>query len=495
MGWLILAIFAAAIVPAAAAVWLRPILALYALAIGLVLHNAVFMLLYAAGARGWQLTVAQSWKEVLFAVAICRVCRDAWRERQLPFRPHAVDAAATVFIALTVVYALAPQHLLDGAADTHARLYGLRHLLIAPLAYLLGRALAPSSEQLAKLVVIVIGSAAVVTVAGIAEEYLVSVERWRALGVARYFHDQLAYPQGYGPGGLPENFVFNATDGVFRRLVSFFLSSIGAAYFLVAAVCLAAAGAAARVRRGLVAALVLVAFAGLLFTFTRAAFLALAGGLVVLSATARRRAPAIAAGLVVAVGFAFAAAFPSIAPRTHFLREDLARQAALAAKTGRKPASDPLRSSLRLSDPSSRSHLDELESGTRSIVSHPQGYGVGNSGSTAARFGVVGRAGESFYLEVGADVGVAGLVAWLVFTVLVLHALFVRARWSSAPFDRRLAAGVLAATAALSAAAVITDVWGSPWPAYLVWSLAGAALAAAPQRAPEPQVRRRLVAA
>ena len=495
MSWLILAIFAAAIAPAAVAVWRRPILALYALALGLVVHNAAFMLLYAAGGRGWQLTLAQSWKEILFAVAATRVCRDAGRDRRLPFRPHAVDAAATLFVAIVVVYALVPEQVLGGAADAHARLYGLRHLLIAPLAYLLGRALAPSREQLGRLALVVVGSAAATAVVGVAEEYLVSVERWRALGAASYFHDQLGYPQGYGPAGLPENFVFNSTEGVFRRLVSFFLSSIGSAYFLVVALCLAAAGAVPRVRRGVSAALAVLAFAGLLFTFTRSAFVALAAGLVALAAALRRTAPAITAALVLGLGLAFAAVFPSIAPRTHFLSQDLARQAALAAKTGRKPASDPLRSSLRLTDPSSRSHLDELESGARSFLSHPQGYGVGNSGSTAARFGVHARAGESFYLELGADVGAPGLAAWLVFTVFLLYALFVRARWSSAPFDRRFAGGVLAATVALSAVAVISDVWGSPWAAYLVWSLAGAAVAAAPQRALEPQVQQRLVAA
>src|ERR687885_601480 len=117
VSWLILAIFAAAIAPAAVAVWRRPILALYALALGLVVHNAAFMLLYAAGGRGWQLTVAQSWKEILFAVAAAGVCRDAGRGRRLPFRPHAVDAAAMLFVAIVVVYALVPQQVLGGAAD------------------------------------------------------------------------------------------------------------------------------------------------------------------------------------------------------------------------------------------------------------------------------------------------------------------------------------------------------------------------------------------
>ena len=75
MSWVVLGLFVLAILPAALVVWSRPVLALYAFAVGLVLHNTIFLLLFAAGARGWQLTVAQSWKEILLAVAFLSVYR------------------------------------------------------------------------------------------------------------------------------------------------------------------------------------------------------------------------------------------------------------------------------------------------------------------------------------------------------------------------------------------------------------------------------------
>ena len=65
-------------------------LALYAFIVGLILNNTVFLLLYKAGAHGWQLTAAQAWKEVLLAVALARVARDAAVNRALPFRPRFV---------------------------------------------------------------------------------------------------------------------------------------------------------------------------------------------------------------------------------------------------------------------------------------------------------------------------------------------------------------------------------------------------------------------
>jgi hypothetical protein len=497
VGWLALAAFTPALLATASLVWRRPFFALYALAVGLVLNNTVFMLLYHAGFRGWKLTFAQSWKEILLGVALVSVYGAALRERRLPFRPGPVDAAALIFGAVVVLYTLVPQSVLGGQAGLRAELYGARHLLIPVLAYLLGRGLAPRAGDLRRLVLVVLVVAAVAAVAGLAEEYLVTAERWRSWGAPRYFHDQLGFPRGYGPAGLPENFVENTTDGVFRRLVSFFLSPLAAADLFVVALCLVgAAWSFGRNRRELVlGVLSAVTFAGLLFSFTRSALLGFVAGLAVLAAALRRVPLAGAAAAVVAAALGFAALFPSIAPRTHFLASDLPAQKALFARSHRQPGANPLHSSLRLTDASSRSHLSELKRGARSLVDHPQGYGVGNSGETARRFGVPLRAGESFYLELGADTGVAGLVAWAGFSLLLFCGLFSQARLASSPFDRRLAGGVLAATVALSATAVVSDVWGSPWPAFVVWALAGTAMAAAPRRAEEPELQPRLVVA
>lgn len=478
MSWVVLGIYAVLVVPAAILVWLRPVLALYALAVGLVLHNTIFMLLFLAGARGWQLTVAQAWKETLLVVALAAVSAEALRRRGLPFRPAPVDAAAAAFCAVVLLYALIPQDVLGGEAGFRAELYGIRHLLIAPFAYFLGRMLSLGRPELRRLALLVLVVAASTAAAGIAEEYLVSLERWRSAGAAEYFREQLDFPRSYGPAGLPENFVLNTSEGVYRRLVSFFLSPLGSAYLFVAALCVAAA--VWRRRRELVGVLSAVTFAGLLFSFSRSALLALAGALVVVAVALRRVTLGAVGVLVLVIAVAFAALYPSLAPRTHFFPEDLAAQRAIYE---RPPGENPLDASLRLTDASSRSHLSELRRGARSLVSHPQGYGVGNSGQTAVRFDVPLRAGESFYLEVGADTGVLGLVLWSAFTALVLYELFRRTRASETPFDRRLAGGLLAAVLALSATAIVLDVWGSPWPAYVIWALVGAALtSSAPSR-------------
>ena len=477
--WVVLVLALVLVPPAAVLVWRRPLLGLYAYVVGLALHNAVFMLLFTAGADGWQLTVAQAWKEILLAVVLARVVRDGVAGRRLPFSPGIVDVAALAFAATAVVYALLPQDLLGGAAGPKAELYGLRHHVLPVAAFLAGRALVPGREELRRVVALAVGVAAAVAVVGLVEEYAVSLAAWRTLGAAAYFHDQLDFSSYTGPAGLPENWALNSSEGVFRRLVSTLLSPLGSAYLFVVALLLVAAG----VLRGRLAALAsLAVFAALLFTFTRSALLALAGGLVVLAVALRRPAPLAAAAVVVVSAIGFAAAFPSVAPETRFFPEDIAIQEQIAGEKGGLPEGNPVE--VGFSDPSSKSHLAELERGADSLAEHLGGYGPGNSGQTALRFGVESRAGESVYLELGADLGVPGLLFWVAFSALVLAGLLRRAWAAAGAEERRLAAGLAAAGAALFAIAVLSDVWGNPWNTYVFWWLAGSALSLTPRREP-----------
>ena len=219
-----------------------------------------------------------------------------------------------------------------------------------------------------------------------------------------------------------------------------------------------------------------LAFAGLLFTFTRSAIAALPLGLLAVAAVWRQRAVLglVLIGAVAAVGFA--AVYPDVAPHTHFLASDLAYQRHHAKVAGALPNGGPLQTSATFSEPSEQYHLAQLRAGARVVLDHPQGYGVGNSGETAARFGVPPRAGESFYLELGADAGVAGLALWLLFTLLTFSGLIVVVRDRAAPHVRLFAAGTLAAAVSMALVAVISDVWGAPWLSYVLWWVTGSAL-------------------
>jgi hypothetical protein len=201
-------------------------------------------------------------------------------------------------------------------------------------------------------------------------------------------------------------------------------------------------------------------FAGLLWTFSRSSLVALAAGLVVLCALERRRELGGLAVVVVAVAVGWAHLFPHVAPTGNWTRHDLKVQANLAKK-------GPTESFTATSsnEPSLHEHWLALKDGVRTMVHHPEGFGLGNVGQTASRTRTPIKAGESNYTEIGVEVGVLGSLLWLAWGLAAFWGL-VRAR----------AFRFAAAFAAILVLAIQTDVIGDPWVAYCVWALAGASL-------------------
>ena len=183
-----------------------------------------------------------------------------------------------------------PQGALDGRADLKGVVYGLRHDLTPVLAYFVGRSLPLGREELRRLGLVLVGTAAAVAAFGLIDLYAFPIEWWRDSGAVGFFrHQGYAY---HGPGGLPENFVFNSSAGVFRRLTSLFLSPLGTAYLLaIALLAIAAVPLLRRRPRAFVPVAALLAVA-LLLTLSRSTIAALAGAFVVLAIV---HPPAVAA--------------------------------------------------------------------------------------------------------------------------------------------------------------------------------------------------------
>jgi hypothetical protein len=466
-----LALYALVLAVAATAIWRRPPVAFFLFLAGLALHNAVMAALYAAGVRGSTLTAITAWKEILLAVALVRVGLLAWRAGRLPFAWGWVDSLAVAFAGLCVVYALIPQSALGGLADRHAVALALRHDVVPVGAFFLGRALLPSREDRRALAWTLLGTAAAVAAWGLVDAYAIPISWWRTNGVVDYFHRHLGY-EYHGTGGLPENFISNVgnNEPFLRRLVSTFLSPLASGYLFVVALLVGLR------RRPVAIALGVVVFAGLLWTFSRSSLVALAVGLVVFGVLRRRWRPVAGAVVVIAVAVGWAHAFPHLAPTGDWTKADLKLQAKLAEK-GPKGSY----SALSTSEPSLHEHWTSLQDGVRTVVHHPQGFGLGNVGQTASRTGTPLKAGESNYTELGVELGLVGALLWIA--------------WNLALFLGLVRAGAYrgaAAFAAVLALAVQTDVIGDPWVAYCVWGLAGMALlktrpqerlAAAPRRA------------
>jgi len=463
-----LGLYALLLAVAAAAVWLRPVAALYLFLVGLALHNAVMAALYAAGVRGSTLTAIAAWKEILVAVALAHVALDAVRNRRFPFRPWLGDWIALAFAALALVYAAIPQSALGGHAGTHAVALALRHDVVPVAAYFLGRSLRLGREDLRRLAWTLLGVAGFEAALGLVDAYAVPIGWWRTNGVVDYFHRHLGY-EYHGTGenprvaGLPENFIYNVGgDKPFlRRLVSTFLSPLASSYLFVVALLVATA---ALRRRAAVIVLAVVTAAGLLWTFSRASLLALAVGLVVLAAVRRTPLALGAAVLTVAVAVGWAHLFPKIGPTGNWTKADLTYQHARAKQQG--GAGDF--SATSASEPSLHSHWISLREGVRTMIDHPQGYGLGNVGQTASRTDTKLLAGESNYTELGVELGVLGSLLWTAWGLVLLAGLVRAAR------EEPWAAGLAAAFAAVLVLAIQTDVIGDPWVAYCVWGLVGA---------------------
>jgi hypothetical protein len=466
---LALAVYGLLLVPGAALVWRRPIAALYAWVVGLAAHNAVMAALYGAGVRGSALTAIQAWKEILLGVALATVALEALRARRLPFRIRAVDVVALAFGVLVCIYALLPQDWLDGTADRSAVGLALKHDLIPVGAYFLGRSLILRTEDVVPLVWTLVGTAAAVAALGLVDDFFVPISWWRNSAVVDYFHKQLGYDY-HGTGGLPENFIYNtgSEDHFLRRLVSTFLGPLASAYMFVVALLLAAAFLR---RLRILLPLAAVTAAGLLFTFSRSSLIALAAGLVVLTFLTRRWWPIAAAAATLAVSAVWVQAFPHVAPEGKWTRQDLILQRNIAKQ---RPGASGSAGSIN--EPSIRSHWISLREGARTVVHHPQGYGLGNAGQTASRTGTPIKAGESNYTEIGAETGLLGALLWIAWGLGIVVGLIesaLRTRWW-------FVSGAAALFAAVLVLAIQTDVIGDPWIGYCVWALAGIALAPLP---------------
>jgi hypothetical protein len=437
--------------------------ALVALIVGLALHNAAMAQLWDLGVRGDRLDVIAAWKEVLLLGVIVAL---GWALRER-VAISAVDVLAASYALVVVAYALVPQDWLGGEATGRGELLALRHHLLPVGGYAIGRLLGTLHRDTSWLGVTAVLTAAGVVLLGLVDVGVVSLQAWRESGVPSWYGDQLGL-EYRGLSGLPENWVYNTGDeeNPIRRLVSTFLSPLASAYAIVVAL-IFVVSRHLRWWWALVAALLYV---GLLYTHTRAAFAALAVGLVILAVLQRRRAPALLGIASLVASVVFLAAYPSLGPTTSYTPEELEF---LRENAAREPgeSTDP----FSPAESSASSHWDNLREGIQAVVEHPQGYGLANAGVVAKRTNVEIRAGESTYAELGIDAGLAGLAAFVLWSIALLLALVRREPWVAAAFAAVLLLGLQ------------TDVIGIHWLAAALWGAAGIAISrAAPSGEPEP---------
>ncbi len=435
----------------------RPIWILHVFVVGLALHNFVAAELYAAGLRGTPLEIVSAWKDALLALGLLLVLRE---HGSLRFKPALVDWLAIGYGAFVVVYGLIPQHVLGGGATHKGVLLGVRHDLLPVGAYFFGRGLQMTTRDARRLGGTILATAVGVAVFGLVDIYTIPLSWWRSSGAPKWFHYQLGFKDP-GLSDLPENFVYNTgNEHPLRRLVSTFLSPLASSYLFVTALLLATAWLL-RIKPRMVVWLPTTAllYAGLLWTHSRSSYLALSLGLLVYAAVRPQwRIGLLAAAVAsVAVGFAFVKVYPHIAPSTTYTQTELKLQRANAHQPGAGPAVD----ANGVEDASTSEHLKLLRAGISTVLHHPQGYGPGNAGSTAARTGVTIQAGESTYTELGVDTGLVGGLLFVAWSLALLWRVVRCTAWHGAAMVAILALGLQ------------TDIIGVPWLVFVLWPLSG----------------------
>lgn len=435
----------------------RPVWILHLFVVGLAVHNFAMAELYAAGIRGSALELVSAWKEALLALGLVLVLRE---HGSLRFRPAAVDWLAIAYGAFVVVYGLIPQHWLGGGATHKGVLLGVRHDLLPVATYFFGRGLKLTVRDARYLGVTVLSTGVALATFGLVDIYTIPLSWWRSSGAPDWYRYQLGFKDP-GLSNLPENFVYNTgNEHPLRRLVSTFLSPLASSYLLVTALLLATTWLL-RLRPRLTVWLPTTAllYAGLLWTHSRSSYLALSLGLLVFAALRPQwRTGLVAAALLsVAVGFAFVKVYPQIAPAASYTAGELKVQRQTAHAAGAGPAVD----ANGVEDASISEHIKSLRAGISTVFDHPQGYGPGNAGSTAARTGVTIEAGESTYTELGVDTGLVGGLLFVAWSLALLWRLMRCTAWLSAAMVAMLALGLQ------------TDIIGVPWLVYLLWPLAG----------------------
>ena len=327
-------------------------------------------------------------------------------------------------------------------------------------AYALGRLLGVVWQERFILGGAIAMTAAGVVFIGLFDLALINLQSWRESGVPGWYREQLGLDYE-GLSGLPENWVYNTGDeeSPMRRLVSTFLSPLASAYAIVVALIYVVS----RPLRWWWAVLAALLYVGLLYTHTRAAFAALAVGLVLLGVLQRRLAPVILAVGSIVVGAAFLAAYSTLGPATSYTDEELEFLRANAEEEPGESA-DP----FSPAESSASSHWQNLRDGLEIVLEHPQGHGLGNAGVVAKRTGVDIKAGESTYTELGVDAGLVGMAAFIAWSLALLLALLRRTAWVAAAFATVLLLGLQ------------TDVIGIHWLAVVVWTSVGVAVTPRP---------------
>lgn len=360
-------------------------------AIGLVFHSLVIAMLFGLfGLPEGIVRAVAAWKEFGLALLILVVILRSITGRGLRTALAWPDIWIGGLFATSILFLVAENAWLRFNLPQGAELMGIRDAVYFMLAYFVGRAtpeLVSDEKAMRRLFVVVL----ITCIIGVIERFLVTPEMLVGLGVASYFQDFLgvsAFTAGT-ESGLPQNYWTGIGGHLIRRAGSVYLNGQGFAVPFLLFFPLATAWVFMRPQRstGKVIAYAIVAL-GLLLTLTRMTIIVALVQLVLFVSLRRRQEWAVA-GLAM-VGAMVAAAFILIPGFPSFVWDTLSFQ-----------------------ESSTTSHANDWANGLAAFGQNPWGSGLGTTDQTALRAGLNHVTGDNLYLKYAVEMGVAGLVFFL----------------------------------------------------------------------------------
>lgn len=126
--------------------------------------------------------------------------------------------------------------------------------------------------------------------------------------------------------------------------------------------------------------------------------------------------------------------------------------------------------SSQSSESSNAARTQAMLDGAKSVVNQPLGDGPGTAGPASTRNPYIKRIAENYYIQIGQEVGVMGMVIFAAINIYLGVKLWANRR-------DKLALIALAALIGLTLVNMLSHAWTDDTLAYIYWGLAGIALA------------------
>jgi hypothetical protein len=426
-------------------------------------HSLIIALLfgYFGVSAGVARTIA-AWKEAAIVMFLLWmfIRTLSGRGRNTPIM--ATDVAVTALIGLAVVCLIVADPVFHARIPVGAEFYAFRDGFFFMLLYYVGRSMPElaDSEIVMKHAFFI---ALVIGVVGILERLFISPDMLVLLGVASYMNDFLglaAYTSN-NAWGLPANYWTDMGGVAVRRSGSVFLHSQGFALPFLFLMPAASAWALNQRRRhpNLVRLGYALIWGGMLMSITRVTTVICVVQVALFYLMMRR--PEWAFGSVVTAVAAIAVTILVVPGLMHFVWETLSWQ------TG-----------------SGTTHIKDWGEGALAFLEQPWGHGLGTTDAAPLRFLRLPLSADNMYLSYGVQLGVAGLLAFVVMlgSILVVswHSVWIAATET----QRRFFAVVTLTSLGIFLNGVTSVVFSSTLLAYVFFLCAGAAMTVAQQLHP-----------